>query len=168
MAELEAQMGQLSRGESVTVEAYPHQIALNALPQVDSFLENGYTKEEMKMVNESRKIMNLPDLVSSCTCVRIPVMRSHSISVNAEFEREVSVEAARAAIEAAPGIDLIDDPSNGIYPMPLDFAGRENCGVGRFRKDIGFDNGLAFWVVGDQLWKGAALNAIQIAECLCK
>lgn len=168
MAELETQMGQLSRGEPTTVEAYPYQIALNALPQVDSFLENGYTKEEMKMVDESRKIMGLPDLISSCTCVRIPVMRSHSVSVNAEFEKEVSVEAARAAIEAAPGIDLVDDPANGKYPMPLDFAGRENCGVGRFRKDLGYDNGLAFWVAGDQLWKGAALNAVQIAECLCK
>ena len=168
MAELETQMGQLSRGEPTTVDAFPYQIALNALPQVDDFLENGYTKEEMKMVNESRKIMGLPDLVASCTCVRVPVMRSHSVSVNAEFEQEVSVEAARAAIEAAPGIDLVDDPANRRYPMPLDFAGRENCGVGRFRKDLGYDNGLAFWVVGDQLWKGAALNAVQIAECLCK
>lgn len=168
MAELETQIGQLSRGEPITVDAFPYQIALNALPQVDDFLENGYTKEEMKMVNESRKIMGLPDLVASCTCVRVPVMRSHSISVNAEFEHEVSVEAARVAIEAAPGIDLVDDPANRRYPMPLDFAGRENCGVGRFRKDLGYDNGLAFWVVGDQLWKGAALNAVQIAECLCK
>ena len=167
MAELEAQMGQLSRGEQTTVEAYPYQIALNALPHVDSFLENGYTKEEMKMLNESRKILNLPDLVASCTCVRIPVMRSHSIAVNAEFEKPVSVEAAQAAIEAAPGIDLVDDPENLSYPMPLDFGGRENCGVGRLRKDLGFENGLAFWVSGDQLWKGAALNAIQIAELLC-
>lgn len=168
MAELEAQMGQLSRGESVTIAAYPYQIALNALPHVDAFLENGYTKEEMKMLNESRKILDLPDLVASCTCVRIPVMRSHSVAVNAEFERPVSVEAAREAIEAAPGIDLVDDPENLRYPMPLDFASRANCGVGRIRKDLGYQNGLAFWVAGDQLWKGAALNAIQIAELLCE
>lgn len=168
MEELQNQMGQISRGESVTVEAYPYQIALNALPHVDSFLESGYTKEEMKMLNESRKIMDLPELIASCTCVRIPVMRSHSVSVNAEFGKEVSVEEARAAIKAAPGIELVDDPENLSYPMPLDFAGKEACGVGRFRKDLAFDNGLAYWVVGDQLWKGAALNAIQIAECLCE
>lgn len=168
MEELQNQMGQLSRGEAVTVEAYPFQIALNAIPQVDSFLESGYTKEEMKMVDESRKIMDLPSLIASCTCVRIPVMRSHSVSVNAEFEKEVSVEEARAAIESAPGIELVDQPENGKYPMPLDFANRETCGVGRFRKDLAFENGLAYWVVGDQLWKGAALNAIQIAECLCE
>jgi aspartate-semialdehyde dehydrogenase len=95
-------------------------------------------------------------------------MRSHSVSVNAEFEREVSVEEARVAIESAPGIELVDDPENGRYPMPLDFAEKEVCGVGRFRKDLAFENGLAYWVVGDQLWKGAALNAIQIAECLCE
>jgi len=166
MEELQKQMGQISRGEPVTVEAYPYQIALNALPHVDSFLHSGYTKEEMKMVNESRKIMDLPDLVASCTCVRIPVMRSHSVSVNAEFEREVSVEEAKQAIVSAPGIELVDDPGDGKYPMPLDFAGKETCGVGRFRKDLAFSNGLAYWVVGDQLWKGAALNAIQIAELL--
>jgi len=168
MAELEAQMGQLSRGEEATVEAYPYQIALNALPHVDSFLDNGYTKEEMKMLNESRKIMELPDLIASCTCVRIPVMRSHSVAVNAEFDKLVSVEEARAAIEAAPGIDLVDEPENLRYPMPLDFASRVNCGVGRIRKDLGYENGLAFWVSGDQLWKGAALNAVQIAELLCE
>jgi len=167
MEELQNQMGQISRGEPVTVEAYPYQIALNALPHVDSFLDSGYTKEEMKMLDESRKIMDLPHLIASCTCVRIPVMRSHSVSVNAEFETEVSVEEARAVIEAAPGIELVDDPENRRYPMPLDFAEKESCGVGRFRKDLAFENGLAYWVVGDQLWKGAALNAIQIAECLC-
>lgn len=166
MEELQNQMGQISRGESVKADAYPYQIALNALPHVDSFLDSGYTKEEMKMVNESQKIMDLPDLIASCTCVRIPVMRSHSVSVNAEFEKDVSVEEARTAIEEAPGIELVDEPEKGKYPMPLDFAGKEDCGVGRFRKDLAFDNGLAYWVVGDQLWKGAALNAVQIAECL--
>ncbi len=168
MAELETQMGQLSRGEETTVDAYPYQIALNALPHVDAFLETGYTKEEMKIVNESRKIMGIPDLIASCTCVRIPVMRSHSVSINAEFERPVSVEAARAAIEAAPGIDLVDDPEALRYPMPLEFAQKENCGAGRFRKDLAFENGLAYWVAGDQLWKGAALNTVQIAECLAE
>ncbi|HCR30468.1 MAG TPA: aspartate-semialdehyde dehydrogenase [Opitutae bacterium] len=166
MEELELQMGQLSRGEPASVKAYPYQIAMNALPHVDAFLENGYTKEEMKMVNESRKIMGLPGLIAACTCVRVPVLRSHSVSVDAEFEEPVDIEAAQSAIDAAPGIDLVDDPANLSYPMPLNFANRENCGVGRIRKGLAFDNGLSFWVVGDQLWKGAALNAIQIAECL--
>ncbi|MBK1880211.1 aspartate-semialdehyde dehydrogenase [Pelagicoccus mobilis] len=168
MKELEDQLKAWSAGEPIEKSVYPHQIAFNALPHVDVFQDNGYTKEEMKLVNESRKIMGLPDLVASCTCVRVPVMRSHSISINAEFERPVSVEEARAAIAEFPGVDLIDEPSSNTYPMPLDFAGRVNCGVGRIRQDIGFDNGLAFWVVGDQLWKGAALNAIQIAEYLIK
>ena len=118
------------------------------------------------MVNESRKIMDIPDLIAACTCVRVPVMRSHSVSVDAEFAEPVTVDAARSAIESAPGIDLVDDPDNLVYPMPLDFANRESCGVGRIRKGLAFENGLSFWVVGDQLWKGAALNAIQIAECL--
>jgi len=168
MKELEDQLKAWAAGEPLEKNVYPHQIAFNALPHVDVFQENGYTKEEMKLVHESRKIMDLPDLVASCTCVRVPVMRSHSISINAEFERPVSVEEAQAAIAAAQGVDLIDEPSTNTYPMPLDFAGKENCGVGRIRKDIGFENGLAFWVVGDQLWKGAALNAIQIAEYLIK
>ncbi len=166
MAELTNQMGQIARGDTPTAEAYPYQIALNALPHVDSFLENGYTKEEMKMVNESRKIMGIPNLVVSCTCVRVPVMRSHSVSINAEFARDVSVDEARSAIGSAPGIELVDEPAALRYPMPLDYAERESCGVGRIRKDLAYDNGLAYWVVGDQLWKGAALNAIQIAETL--
>lgn len=168
MKELEDQTKAWSAGETLEKNVYPHQIAFNALPHVDVFQDNGYTKEEMKLVNESRKIMALPELVASCTCVRVPVMRSHSISINAEFERPVSVEEARAAIAEAEGVDLVDDTANNVYPMPLDFAGTVNCGVGRIRQDLGFDNGLAFWVVGDQLWKGAALNAIQIAEYLIK
>lgn len=168
MRELEDQLRAWAEGEPMERSVYPHQIAFNVLPHVDVFQENGYTKEEMKLVNESRKIMALPGLIASCTCVRVPVMRSHSISINAEFERPVSVETAREAIRAASGVDLIDDPANNVYPMPLDMAGKANCGVGRIRKDIGFDNGLAFWVSGDQLWKGAALNAIQIAEYLIK
>ncbi len=168
MQELEDQLKAWAKGEPVEHSVYPHQIAFNALPHVDAFLEDGYTKEEMKMVNEGRKIMSLPELKVSCTCVRVPVMRSHSISINAEFERPVSVEAARAAIAAFEGVDVVDDPANLVYPMPLDYAEKVNCGVGRIRVDSALDNGLAFWVVGDQLWKGAALNAIQIAEYLIK
>ena len=148
------------------VQVYPHQIAFNVLPQVDSFLDSGYTKEEMKLENEGRKIMHHPDLRASVTCVRVPVFRAHSVAVSAEFERPVSVEAARAVLASAPGLDIIDDPANKQYPLPLNIAGRDNCAVGRLRLDCALDNGLAFWVVGDQLLKGAALNAVQIAECL--
>lgn len=145
---------------------YPHQIAFNAIPQVDSFLDTGYTKEEMKMENEGRKIMHHPGFRASVTCVRIPVFRSHSIAISAEFEKPVTVEAARAVLAKAPGLDVLDEPASKIYPLALDIAGRDNCAVGRLRKDCALDNGLAFWVVGDQLLKGAALNAVQIAECL--
>lgn len=168
MQELGDQLKSWAADKPIEKSVYPHQIAFNALPHVDEFLDTGYTKEEMKMVNEGRKIMDLPELKVSCTCVRVPVMRSHSISLNAEFERPVSVEEARKAIEAFPGVDLVDSPAENKYPMPLDYAGKVNCGVGRIRKDCAFDNGLAFWVVGDQLWKGAALNAIQIMECLAE
>jgi aspartate-semialdehyde dehydrogenase len=145
---------------------YPHQIAFNAIPHVDSFLDSGYTKEEMKMENEGRKIMHHPDFRASVTCVRVPVFRSHSIAISAEFERPVTLEAARAALAGAPGLDVIDDPAGKQYPLALDIAGRDNCAVGRLRLDCALDNGLAFWVVGDQLLKGAALNAVQIAELL--
>ena len=145
---------------------YPHQIAFNVLPQVDSFLGSGYTKEEMKLENEGRKIMHHPAFRASVTCVRVPVFRAHSIAVSAEFERPVSLEAARAAFASAPGLDLMDNPDAKEYPLPLTVAGRDNCAVGRLRKDCAMDNGLAFWVVGDQLLKGAALNAVQIAELL--
>ena len=168
MRELENQLKAWSEGKTMERKVYPHQIAFNVLPHVDVFQENGYTKEEMKLLNESRKIMGLPNLIASCTCVRVPVLRSHSISINAEFQRPVSVEAAREAIAAAEGVDLVDDPANNAYPMPIHTSSKANCAVGRIRKDIGFENGLAFWVVGDQLWKGAALNAIQIAECLAR
>ncbi len=145
---------------------YPHQIAFNVLPQVDSFLGSGYTKEEMKLENEGRKIMHHPAFRASVTCVRVPVFRAHSIAVSAEFEKPVSIEAARAAFASAPGLDLMDNPDAKEYPLPLNIAGRDNCAVGRLRKDCAMDNGLAFWVVGDQLLKGAALNAVQIAELL--
>ena len=145
---------------------YPYQIAFNVLPQVDSFLDTGYTKEEMKMENEGRKIMHHPDFRASVTCVRVPVFRAHSVAISAEFEKPITPEAAREVLAKAPGLDLIDDPSKKQFPLPLDIAGKDNCAVGRIRTDCALDNGLAFWVVGDQLLKGAALNAVQIAECL--
>ena len=164
IAELKRQVGEINEGKEVTREVYPHQIAFNVLPHVDVFLENGYTKEEMKMVHESRKIMGLPGFQASVTCVRVPVYRAHSIAVSAEFEKPVSVEHARETITAAPGIDLNDDIAGNGYPLPLELAGRDNCQVGRIRKDCAMENGLSFWVAGDQLLKGAALNAVQIAE----
>ena len=166
ISELRAQVQAVSAGQTVAPEVYPHQIAFNVLPQVDSFLENGYTREEMKMQNESRRILHHPAFRASVTCVRVPVYRAHSVAVNAEFDRPVSVEEARRVLEAAPGLQVIDDPATQSYPMPLDAAGRDDCAVGRLRLDCALDNGLAFWVAGDQLLKGAALNAVQIAELL--
>lgn len=166
LEELKNQVAQINAGEKVTPEVYPHQIAFNLLPHVDSFLDSGYTREEMKMENEGKKILHHPYLKVSCTCVRVPVYRAHSISVTAEFDKPVSVEAAREAINAAEGVQMKDDPSSNVYPMPLDIAGEDDCFVGRLRKDCAFDNGLSLWVVGDQLLKGAALNAVQIAEKL--
>src|SRR5260221_294624 len=166
--ELERQVGQIVKGQPVTKEVYPHQIAFNVLPQVDSFLPTGYTKEEMKMENEGRKIMHHPNFRASVTCVRVPVYRSHSIAVSAEFDKPVTVEAARAVLKKAPGLDLVDEPENKKYPMPLFTSEKDNCEVGRIRMDCALDNGLCFWVSGDQLLKGAALNAVQIAEELLK
>ena len=164
--ELERQVRQIAAGEPVTRDVYPHQIAFNVLPQVDSFLPTGYTKEEMKMQNEGRKIMHLPTLRASVTCVRVPVYRAHSVAVSAEFERPVSLEAARAAWAAAHGLDIVDEPAQSKYPLPLAVSGKDNCAAGRLRLDCALDNGLSFWVAGDQLLKGAALNAVQIAEVL--
>jgi aspartate-semialdehyde dehydrogenase len=166
--ELKRQVGEIVAGKPVTKQAFPHQIAFNVLPQVDVFLPNGYTKEEMKMENEGRKIMHHPAFKASVTCVRVPVYRSHSIAVSAEFEKPVSVEAAHAILKKAPGLDLVDEPENRKYPMPLFTSEKDNCEVGRIRKDCALDNGLCFWVSGDQLLKGAALNAVQIAEELLK
>jgi aspartate-semialdehyde dehydrogenase len=149
-----------------TSKVYPHPIAFNVLPHVDVFLESGYTKEEMKMQNEGRKIMHLPEFRASVTCVRVPVYRAHSVAVNAEFERKVSVDQAREVLAKAPGLELVDEPHNNRYPTPLEVAGKDNCQVGRVRLDCALENGLAFWVSGDQLLKGAALNAVQIAELL--
>jgi aspartate-semialdehyde dehydrogenase len=168
LAELERQVVQIVKQQNVTREVYPHQIAFNVLPHVDSFLPTGYTKEEMKMENEGRKIMHHPAFRASVTCVRVPVYRAHSIAVSAEFERPASVEAARAALQKAPGLQVIDEPAKNQYPLPLYQAGQYDCAVGRLRKDCAMDNGLAFWVSGDQLLKGAALNAVQIAEELMK
>jgi aspartate-semialdehyde dehydrogenase len=166
--ELKQQVEQLVGGQAVTKEVYPHQIAFNVLPHVDSFLPTGYTKEEMKMENEGRKIMHHPSFRASVTCVRVPVYRSHSVAVNAEFDRPATVDAARTVLKQAPGVDVVDEPENKRYPMPLFTSGKYNCEVGRIRKDCALDNGLAFWVSGDQLLKGAALNAVQIAEELLK
>ncbi len=166
--ELERQVNQIVGGMPVTREVYPHQIAFNVLPQVDSFLPTGYTKEEMKMENEGRKIMHHPGFRASVTCVRVPVYRAHSVAVSAEFEKPVTVEAAYAALRGAPGLDVVDNPAKSEYPLPLHQAEQYNCAVGRLRKDCAMDNGLCFWVSGDQLLKGAALNAVQIAEELLK
>ncbi|HZV36459.1 MAG TPA: aspartate-semialdehyde dehydrogenase [Verrucomicrobiae bacterium] len=168
IGELERQVEQIVSGKPVTREVYPHQIAFNVLPHVDSFLPSGYTKEEMKMENEGRKIMHHPTFRASVTCVRVPVYRAHSVAVSAEFEKPVSVEAARQVFSRAPGLDLVDAPEKAEYPLPLYAAERYNCQVGRIRKDCALDNGLCFWVAGDQLLKGAALNAVQIAEELMK
>ena len=166
--ELKTQVKQISAGCKVTREVYPHQIAFNVLPHVDAFLDNGYTREEMKMENEGRKIMHHPRFRASTTCVRVPVYRAHSIAVNAEFTKVVTVAAARRILKKAPGLDLVDNVSRNLYPLPLDVAGKDNCAVGRIRKDCAMKNGLSFWVAGDQLLKGAALNAIQIGELVAK
>ena len=168
MAELERQVGEIVSGKPATRQAFPHQIAFNVLPHIDIFLPNGYTKEEMKMENEGRKIMHHPTFRASVTCVRVPVYRAHSVAVSAEFEKPVTVEAALAVLRKAPGLDVIDNPAKNEYPLPLYQSEKYNCAVGRIRKDCAFDNGLCFWVSGDQLLKGAALNAVQIAEELLK
>jgi len=166
--ELKRQVGEIVSHRPVTKEVYPHQIAFNVLPQVDSFLPTGYTKEEMKMENEGRKIMHHPAFRASVTCVRVPVYRSHSIAVSAEFEKPVTVDAARTVLRKAPGLDVVDEPDNKKYPMPLFTSEKDNCEVGRVRLDCALDNGLCFWVSGDQLLRGAALNAVLIAEELLK
>jgi aspartate-semialdehyde dehydrogenase len=144
--------------------SFPHPIAFNLIPHVDQFREDGYTKEELKMRNESRKILSLPSLRVSCTCVRVPVYRAHSISINAEFSDSVNLPDAKQALSNFEGLEFVDNPEEMLYPMPIYSSEKENCHVGRLRVDHASDNGLALWVTGDQLWKGAALNAIQIAE----
>jgi aspartate-semialdehyde dehydrogenase len=164
--ELEAQVLAHTKGAELPRKVFPRQIAFNVIPQVDTFGANGYTGEETKMMLESRKIMGLPQLPVSATCVRVPVVRAHSVAVNAEFERPVSVAEAREAVASFSGAQLVDETSRGEYPTPLDFSGKVKCGVGRIRLDTALPNGLAFWVSGDNLWKGAALNALQVAELM--
>lgn len=167
MAELEAQHASIAKGEEPKVEKFAYQLAFNVIPHIDVFTENGYTKEEMKMYNETRKIMN-SDIAVSATCVRVPVMRAHSESIWVETERPVSVEEARKAFAEAEGVVVVDNPAEKEYPMPLFIAHKEPVYVGRIRKDLTCENGLSFWCVADQIKKGAALNAVQIAEWLVK
>ena len=152
--------------DELEVKAFQHRIAFNCIPHIDKFLDDGSTKEEWKMVVETKKIMGDPDIQVAATCVRVPVLRCHGESINVEFEGEVTVEAARAALEAAPGITMMDDPANNAYPMPGLLAGTDGSYVGRLRKDPTVEYGLAFWNVADQIRKGAALNAVQIAQLL--
>ena len=167
MAELENQIKQIVKGEQPTVSKFQYQLAMNIIPQVDIFTDNGYTKEEMKMYHETRKIMD-SNIEVSATCVRIPILRAHSESVWIETEPPVSVEEAKETFRNTEGIILIDNPENKEYPMPLYITGRDEVFVGRIRKDLSNPNGLTFWVVADQIRKGAALNAVQIAEYMVK
>jgi aspartate-semialdehyde dehydrogenase len=167
MLELEQQYREIVEDKPVTVNKFAYQLAYNVIPQIDVFTDNGYTKEEMKMFNETRKIMHT-DAKCSAMCVRVSSLRSHSESVWIETEKPISVEEAQKAIAAAPGCTLKDDPSTLTYPMPLETAGKDDIYVGRVRKDLSDDCGLTFWLSGDQIRKGAALNAVQIAEYLVK
>ncbi len=162
--ELRAQTEAVLRGEEPVPQVYPHPIAFNCLPHIDVFRPNGYTKEEMKMVEETRKIMGIPDLPVSATTVRVPVFIGHSESVNAEFEDPISPEEARRILSEAPGVEVVDDPDTFRYPLAVDAAGKDHCFVGRIRADLSCPRALNLWVVADNLRKGAALNAVQIAE----
>ena len=165
MAELQQQHRDIVEGNPVKVEKFAYQLAYNAIPQIDDFTDNGYTKEEMKMFNETRKILH-SDVACSAMCVRIPALRSHSEAVWVETEKPLSVGQVRDAIASAPGVSLCDEPASKTYPMPLFTAGKDDIYVGRIRKDIANPNGMTFWLSGDQIRKGAALNAVQIAECI--
>jgi len=167
MAELEEQIRQIAAGDPVTVEKFQHQLAYNLIPHVDVFKENGYTGEEMKMYNESRKIMH-SDIEVSSTCVRVPVLRNHSEAIWVETEDALDLDRVKEALSNADGVTLQDDPANNVYPMPLGSASKDDIFVGRLRKDLSNPKGLAFWCVGDQIKKGAALNAVQIAEYMVK
>lgn len=167
MAELEQQYREVLDNKPVTVEKFAYQLAYNVIPQIDVFTENGYTKEEMKMFNETKKIMH-SDVNCSAMCVRVPSLRSHSESIWVETEKPISVDEARAAFAKGEGLQLMDEPADKKYPMPLFLAGKDDVYVGRVRKDLANENGLTFWIVGDQIKKGAALNAVQIAEYLIK
>ncbi len=165
IAELDQQVKDLLQGKSPECNVYPHQIAFNCLPQIDSFGDNGYTREEMKLVNETRKIMEA-DIRITATAVRVPVFYGHSESVNIETGKKITVEKARELLQNAAGVELVDDPANGVYPMAVDAAGQDLTFVGRLREDESIENGLNLWVVADNIRKGAATNAVQIAEIL--
>ena len=164
--ELKNQTLAWANSEEIKPNAFPYQIAFNLLPQIDSFVDNGYTKEEMKLHNETRKILEDSDMALTATTVRVPVFRAHSVAVNIETEKKITVEEAKQALSSFPGVSVVDEPGELKYPMPIDVAGKDDCIVGRIREDYTVENGLSFWVVGDQLRKGAALNAVQIAELL--
>lgn len=164
--ELNQQVRALFSFQRPAIKAFPHQIAFNCLPQIDSFTPDGYTKEELKMIFETRKIMEAPEILVSPTAIRVPVFNSHSESVNVEFESDISPEEAKEIINNAPGCKLADDPANGVYPMAIEAAGRDEVFVGRIRRDDSVKHGLNLWVVSDNIRKGAALNAVQIAELL--
>ena len=166
MDELVGQYAEIADGKKPTVEKFAYQLAYNVIPQVDVFVDNDYTKEEMKMYNETRKIMHSDEISVSATCVRIPVLRAHSEAIWVETESPLEISAVREAFEKAPGLVVADDPASKVYPMPLDITGKDPVYVGRLRRDIADDCGLSFWVVGDQIKKGAALNAVQIAQWL--
>jgi aspartate-semialdehyde dehydrogenase len=166
--ELETQVSDLFNNREITKKVYPHQIAFNCLPHIDVFTENGYTKEELKMINETKKIMEDYSIQVTATTVRVPVFYGHSESVNVEFERPLSPEEARELLKKAPGVIVADDPSKNIYPLAIYAAGKDETFVGRIRKDESVENGLNMWIVADNIRKGAALNAVQIAEILTK
>ncbi|MEG2182617.1 MAG: aspartate-semialdehyde dehydrogenase [Oscillospiraceae bacterium] len=166
--ELEAQIKESANGDNPTVNLFQHQIVCNLIPQIGSFGADGYTTEEMKMQNEGRKILHLPNLKVSCTCVRVPVMRSHSISINVFTKSAIDVAEARAAIAKMAGCRLVDDPENSVYPMPLETSDQDAVFVGRMRRDLTDDRGISLWCCGDQLRKGAATNAVQIAELVAR
>jgi aspartate-semialdehyde dehydrogenase len=164
--ELTTQSRLVLEGQKTKPQVYPYQIAFNVLPEIDVFLQNGYTKEEWKMVEETRKIMHAPDIAVSATCARVPVRIGHSEAVQVEFSHPMSPEEAKRILSKSPGVKLMDDPATRLYPYPLMVAGQDDVFVGRIRKDASHPNGLVLWIVGDNLRKGAALNAVQIAEKL--
>ena len=164
LQEMQEQSSLILNDEPVTPSAYPHQIAFNVLPHIEPFQENGYTREEMKMVYETRKILHDDSLMVSATCVRVPVAVSHSESIHIEFDRPITPHEVREILSTEPGVRIVDDPFSDVYPMPIDAAGTDEVLVGRIRRDVSHPNGIALWVVCDNLRKGAALNAIQIAE----
>jgi aspartate-semialdehyde dehydrogenase len=166
IAELRRQTLAWTNGEPLSPKYFQHQIAFNVIPHIDKFVDGGYTGEEMKLINEVRKILDAPELQISPTTVRVPVFTAHSISINAETEKRLTAAAVRGAFDCFPGLKVMDDPAQNCYPMPILAEGRDECFVGRIREDLGCSNAINFWVVGDQLRKGAALNGIQIAEAL--